>query len=190
MRLDSVRNGVSDARSNVCRRPRGHCRSNFCTRSQRSIWSIWRLRWESIFDRSGFPVASRTATIRVPVPRLESIFVFAQTPIRLWRSADGPVWPLLRFRGLWGSILPIFVFLSRRADWSDPGRFHSTRCSPPGLRVGICDRARGARQKAIRRRKYSAMLLGIHGRKEQGRVSLRRAAVGDSKALRSGHDTL
>jgi hypothetical protein len=107
MRLDSVRNGVSDAHANVCRWPCGHCRGKFCSRSRSSIWPIGWLRWKIVFDRSRIPVASLAATVGFPFPSLAPIFVLTPTSIRFWCAADRADWPLLRRVGLYGSKLPI-----------------------------------------------------------------------------------
>jgi hypothetical protein len=112
MRLDSVRNGVSDAHANVCRRPCAHCRGKFCARSQSSIRSIWRLRWKIVFDRSRFPVTSVAATVGFPISSLTPLFVLASTSIWFWGSVDWTAWPLLRRVGRYESVLSIFICLS------------------------------------------------------------------------------
>src|SRR5215475_4159533 len=66
------------------------------------------------FGRSRFPVVGLPATFGVPGPSLAPLFVLAPTSIRFWGSADWAAWPLLRRVGLYGSILPIFLCLSRR----------------------------------------------------------------------------
>jgi hypothetical protein len=93
MRLDSVRNGVSDAHANICRRPCGHGRGKFCARSQSSIRSIWRLRWKIVFDCSGLPIASLPATFGFPVASLAPLFVLASTSIRFWAPLTGSLGP-------------------------------------------------------------------------------------------------